>query len=108
MKRMSMVLVSGIIIALILSIVGIVCAADDVLWPTSMQPTKSFNYSEVKSMQPTKDNFNKSEVKSLQPTKDNFNKSEEKSMQPTKDNFNKSEVKSMQPTDSPFISTFAD
>ncbi|PWR69934.1 hypothetical protein DK846_16000 [Methanospirillum lacunae] len=67
-----MVLVSGVIFALILSIVGIACADDDVLWPKSMQETQKFNSSDVKSMQETA-KFNSSDVKSMQETSSPFN-----------------------------------
>ncbi len=80
MKRMSMVMVSGVIIALLVGIVG-VSFADDVLYPTSMQPSAKFNSSEVKSMQPS-EKFNSSEVKSMQPS-EKFNSSDVKSMQPS-------------------------
>lgn len=81
MKRMSMVMASGVILAIIIGIVGVAFAADDVLYPPSMKPTVTLNTSDVKSTQPTV-TLNTSEVKSTQPTV-TLNTSQVTSSQPT-------------------------
>ncbi len=81
MKHMSMVMASGVILAIIIGIVGIACA-DDVLLPKSMQPSGKFNSSDVKSMQPSKGISYEIPVSSMQPS-GKFNSSDVKSMQPS-------------------------
>ena len=71
MKHMSMVMASGVILAIIIGIVGIAAGADDLLYPKSMLPSEKFNSSQITSMQPSK-GFNSSQITSMQPSKPMF------------------------------------